>query len=79
MEKGLFTSNHPDYKAKFRDVGSLGVGMIHRNNAREVANAINAAMYLVNPEKTNQFLKVKLPKMKTFGTGQFNVSWRRGI
>ena len=53
--------------------------MIHRNNAREVANAINAAMYLVNPEKTNQFLKVKLPKMKTFGTGQFNVSWRRGI
>lgn len=75
----FFTSNYPDYKAKFRDVASLGVGMIHRNNASEVANAINAAMYLVNPEKTNQFLKVKLPKMKTFGTGQFNVSWRRGI
>lgn len=75
----FFTSNHPGYKAKFRDAGSLGVGMIHRDNPQEVTNAINAAMYLVNPEKIDQFLKVKLPKMKTFGTGQYNVRRRRGI
>lgn len=75
----FFTSNHPDYKAKFRDAGSLGVGMIHRNNASEVANAINVGVYLVKPEKDDQFLRVKSPKMRTFGTGQFSVLWRRGI
>lgn len=74
-----YTSNHSKSKAKFKASDSLGVGMIHRNKPQEVTNAINAVMYLVNPEKTDQFLKVKLPKMKTFGTGQFNVSWRRGI
>ena len=74
-----YTSNHSKSKAKFKASDSLGVGMIHRNNLEEVSKAINVAMYLVNPEKTDQFLKVKLPKMKTFGRGQFNVSWRRGI
>jgi hypothetical protein len=76
---GHYTSNHSKSKAKFKASDSLGVGMIHRDNPQEVTNAINAAMYLVNPEKIDQFLKVKLPKMKTFGTGQYNVRRRRGI
>lgn len=73
----FFTSNHSEAKARFRELNRLGVGMIHRDNPQEVTNAINTAMYLVNPEKDDQFLKVKFPKLKTFGTGQYKVAWRR--
>ena len=45
------------------------VGLIHRNNLDEVSNALNAAMYLVNPEKSEQWLLAKVPFMRTFVLG----------
>lgn len=75
----FFNCNTTEYKNRLADNGVLGIGMIHRNNEIEVNNAICASNYLVNPEKGNQHLRVTLPRMRTFGTGQFNVSWRRGI
>ncbi len=75
-----FNCNTTDYKKKFRDEGTLGIGMIHRSNEVEVQNALRVASYLVNPEKSNQTLLVKpINGWRTFGKGQFNVSWRRGI
>lgn len=73
-----FISNAPDYKAQFEEQGKLGIGMIHRSQALQVENAINSAVYLVNPEKKYQNLRVRVPRMRTFNHGSFNVHWRRG-
>jgi len=74
-----FISNTPEYKQQFEQQGTLGIGMIHRDNQKEVQNALNTASYLVNPEKEFQHLRVRLPRMRTFGTGQFKTLKRRGI
>lgn len=73
-----FISNAPDYKAQFEEQGKLGIGMIHRSQPLQVENAINSAVYLVNPEKKYQNLRVRVPRMRTFDHGNFNVHWRRG-
>ncbi|KQW89548.1 hypothetical protein ASC84_10855 [Acinetobacter sp. Root1280] len=73
-----FTSNSPEYKAQFLQKGKLGIGMIHRSNSQQVENAIKAAMYLVNPEKENQYMRVGVPKMRSFGKAQYKTDRRRG-
>ncbi|WP_151813876.1 YagK/YfjJ domain-containing protein [Acinetobacter ursingii] len=72
-----FNCNTPEHKDQFRKRGSLGIGMIHRDDDREVQNAIHACSYLVNPEKSNQQLRVKLPRMRSFGTGSYKRNHRR--
>ena len=67
------------YKQQFEEQGTLGIGMIHRDHKQEVQNALNTAQYLVNPEKELQHLRVRLPRMRTFGTGQFEIKKRRGL
>ena len=74
----FFTSNSPGYKECFNRKGILGIGMIHRNKPEQVQNAINAAMYLVNPEKDHQHLRVKVQGMRSFGKGQYVTDSRRG-
>ncbi|WP_171294747.1 YagK/YfjJ domain-containing protein [Acinetobacter populi] len=75
-----FVCNSPEYKAGFRQMGTLGIGMIHRDNPIQVTNALNTAQYLVNPEKQSQHLRAKpTVNTRTFSTGQFDVAWRRGI
>lgn len=80
-EQGTFFScNDPKYKQGYKERGKLGIGMIHRHNELEVQNAIDTANYLVNPEKSDQFLRVRTSKhMKTFGIGVFNSKARRGV
>ena len=72
-----FNCNTPKHKSQFRKTDSLGIGMIHRDNDREVKNAINACSYLVNPEKSHQQLRIKPMGMRTFGKGSYKRSYRR--
>ena len=74
-----YNCNTTDYKRNFEQLGRLGIGSIKCNHPVEVSNAFNAAMYLVNPEKSSQDLRARWPRMRSFGTGQFEVNWRRGI
>ncbi|MFG0635331.1 YagK/YfjJ domain-containing protein [Acinetobacter soli] len=78
-EGEFYTANQAAFKAQYQARGCLGIGMIHRDHPNEVANALAAAVYLANPEKQQQMLRAKLPNMRSFGTAQFRVSWRRGI
>jgi hypothetical protein len=79
-QKGYtFISNTSEYKKKFEDQGTLGIGMIHRNQPEQVQNAIQAAMYLVNPEKDKQYLRVAMQGMRSFGRGLFANTKRRGL
>ena len=73
----FFTSNTAKYKSRLEQKGVLGIGMIHRDNPQQVQNAINAAMYLVNPEKDGQHLRARIKAMRTFGRGQYEIDKRR--
>lgn len=75
-----FNCNRKENKEKFEVNGLLGIGMIHRNQPKQVENAIRAGLYLVNPKKVEQRLRAKTsPKMRSFGISQFDLDWRRGI
>ena len=75
-----YNCNRKENKEKFEVNGLLGIGMIHRNQPKQVENAFRAGMYLVNPKKVEQRLRAKTsPNMRTFGISQFDVEWRRGI
>lgn len=74
----FFISNSAEYKKQFDQKGTLGIGMIHRNKPEQVQNAIHAAMYLVDPAKVNQYLRVKVQGMRSFGKGQYVIDSRRG-
>lgn len=72
-----FNCNSTEHKEQFKKLGKLGVGMINRNDQREVENAKNVSSYLVNPEKDNQYLRVKPLRMRTFGMSRYHRSDRR--
>lgn len=61
--------NTSERKQNYKRQGTLGIGMIHRDNTIEVNNAINAALYLTRPDKYEQRLKAWTPSMRSFGRG----------
>lgn len=70
---GTYHSSHDsktkrDYEAK----GMLGIGRIHRDEPLEIKNALTVAKYLTKSDKYDQKLKVWIPKMQTFGHGEFD-------
>ena len=70
---GTYHSSHDsDTKRNYRKDGKLGIGRIHRDKPQEVENALTVARYLTKSNKYDQKLKVWLPRMQTFGHGEFN-------
>ena len=53
--------------------------MIHRNNLRQIENAVYATLYLTKLDKKDQQLKVWLLSMRTFGHGTYRTKKRRGL
>lgn len=68
----FFNCNTATHKRRFRLEGSLGIGMIERNDKRAIVNALRAVSYLAKPEKDNQYLRAKLHGMREFGKGQLD-------
>lgn len=68
---GYHNCNTPERKKDYERQGTLGIGMMHRNNPLEVKNAIHAALYLTRPDKYEQRLKAWLPNMRSFGHGKY--------
>ena len=66
-----FNCSDIKHKQTYERQGTLGVGMIHRNNILEVENAVNTALYLTRPDKYEQRLKAWLPNMRSFGRGSY--------
>lgn len=61
-----YNCNNLEYKSKYEELGTLGIGKIRRGLPQEVENAVRTALYLTDPDKTdrcvgrlNQHLKVK--------------------
>lgn len=77
-----FNCNDSAYKRQFANRNQLGLGMVYREDDSKAAtaeNAINAGLYLTDPDKADQAMKVMVQGMRTFGHGQYHNSWRRGL
>ncbi|WP_182407557.1 inovirus-type Gp2 protein [Psychrobacter sp. GP33] len=74
-----FNCHDTDYISGYEASGTLGIGMIHRDNDYEVGNALRTASYLTRPTKYNQRLKRWLPNTRSFGHGQYRNTKRRGL
>ncbi len=61
--------NTPSVKSVHERKGTLGVGMILRNDTRACDNAISAVSYLAKTSKENQYLRMKPKGRRTFATG----------
>lgn len=61
--------NSKAHKAKYVQRGTLGVGMIFRNDANACKNAIYVASYLARLEKDNQYLRMRPAGRRAFVTG----------
>ncbi|MEC8886852.1 MAG: inovirus-type Gp2 protein [Pseudomonadota bacterium] len=70
--KGYYFNCHDkDYLKVYERAGTLGIGMIQRDDTKSVDRMFNAVRYLVKPEKESQHLRMKTsPKMRTFGMSQ---------
>lgn len=68
--KGCYYNCHDDERIyRFKQSGTLGIGMIHRDDSVQVHNAIKAAKYLTKLDKYDQHPLVKIKGMRTFGHG----------
>ncbi|OOV80298.1 hypothetical protein B1202_14415 [Acinetobacter amyesii] len=62
-----FNCHDTEQIKRYASLGILGIGKIHRDCSREVEKLCNAGAYLVNPEKEDQYLRVKhKARMRTF-------------
>ena len=52
----FYNCNQSKYKRGYKEKGTLGIGMIHRADQREVENAHAVISYLYSPEKDDQYL-----------------------
>lgn len=75
-----FIVNDHRYLQRYKDKNTIGVNMVRRDDPHSVSCAIETALYLTRPEKSNQYLRVKLSKtQKTFGTGLYRTRYRRRL
>lgn len=67
---GFFNCNQASNKQRYRNKGTLGIGMIKRCNEKSVHNAFNVIRYLAMSEKADQYLRVWWPKKPQFNMTQ---------
>jgi hypothetical protein len=77
MTDGLGTAyNLQDakHRATYQVTGRDGLGLVERKDLSKISNAFRLAKYLTQPEKYDQRLRAKVPRMRTFACGQFKPS-----
>ncbi|MCH4247044.1 MAG: inovirus Gp2 family protein [Acinetobacter populi] len=63
--------NQRAHKRKYQQLDRLGIGLIQRSDEALLYNARKTICYLAQPNKDNQYLRVRLSKkMRQFHTGQ---------
>ena len=66
--------NRDSFKAQGKDA----LGCIYRGDESKKANIMEIVRYFTKPSKTEQYLRVKVKNMQTFGHGKFHKPSRRG-
>lgn len=76
LSNGMGYGTNLNTKEKKAQYKHLGIGKIHRDNLQEVSNALNVAKYLVDPQKYNQMLLIRLNNNRTFFKGHYKPHGR---
>lgn len=71
---GFFNCNQASNKQRYRNKGTLGIGMIKRCDEKSVHNAFNVIRYLAMSEKADQYMRVYWKGMNQFNMAQ--NSWK---
>ena len=66
----FYNCNQSKHKQRYKQEGTLGIGMIPREDQKKVNHAQATISYLARPEKDDQYLRGKLPDMREFSKGQ---------
>lgn len=74
-----YNCHDKERKQQYKQHGKLGIGMIHQNNSQELENAVRSALYLTDPNKYEQQLKLWIFGKRTFGHGNYRTKNRRGL
>ena len=69
-EGEFYNCNQSKHKQRYKQEGTLGIGMIPREDQKKVNHAQATISYLARPEKDDQYLRGKLPDMREFSKGQ---------
>jgi len=67
---GFFNCNQASNKQRYRNKGTLGIGMIKRCNEKSVDNAFEVIRYLAMSEKADQYMRVCWKGMNQFNMAQ---------
>lgn len=70
FDGGYHSCNTSESKAIYQRAKRLGVGMIRRDDDVACENMVHALSYLTNPEKDDQYLRMKPQGRRTFGKTQ---------
>ncbi|MEN8283181.1 YagK/YfjJ domain-containing protein [Acinetobacter gerneri] len=77
MTEGLgkaYSLQDSRHRESYQKAGRDGLGLVRREDGMKVENAIRLALYFTKPEKYEQRLRIKVPRMRTFACGQFKLS-----
>lgn len=69
--------NQKDHKKHYESFERLGIGMLKRDDTDRIKNAHNVIRYLAEPKKCNQYLRVRLAKMRAFSKGRLKSRFRK--
>lgn len=75
--KGIYHNCNAADKEKYESMGRRGIGMINRENPQECENCVKALGYLTEPEKDDQYLRMKPKHRRTYGAGVFTGKQRK--
>lgn len=74
-----FNCNTKENRGSYKALGKDALGRVDRGDLIKKNNIIKVVEYLTNPDKTEQYLRVRCKHMQDFGHGKFKKPSRRGV
>ena len=72
----FYNCNQKSHIKFYESLGKRGIGRLERKDTDLLGNAHTAIRYLAEPEKNNQYLRVRLAKMRAFSKEQLKSRFR---
>ena len=73
-----YNCNTKQNRRSYKESGNDALGPLIRGDDAKRANVLKIVRYFTEPTKTEQYLRVRVKNMQSFGHGKFNRPSRRG-
>lgn len=74
-----YNCNTKQNRKSYLERGNDALGLISRGDIDKQTHVLNIVRYFTEPDKTEQYLRVRCKNMQSFGHGNFRKPSRRGI